>query len=165
MACGCNYNSNCGSYNKASYTPSSSLTSVSYTSKIESGSVSYLSASNSGMGSYQGTSQSDGYLPLELDYKLSNALKEMGDISKDYKSNDGVIKEIPFKESKGEIIPVKPTVVEVRPEHRELIDALGNRSDKINVVGSMPNKLILQEIEEEIVLIRKRKIRQIVREE
>jgi hypothetical protein len=135
MGCpGCDYTSECGSYSRASYMPSAD----------SSASYSHSTAEPVPMYQHADNNPGNGYLPIELDYHVSKALKEI--------------------EEKRETLPVETEgSVTVVPNDVEVIAPKRVEPDNQEVLNLEENTRRITEIEEQTLILKRRKVRVISR--
>ena len=136
MGCpGCDYTSDCTSYNKASYMPSAD----------SSASYSHAHSSAEPAPMYQNADNNPCYLPIELDYHVSKALKEI--------------------EEKQETLPVETEgSVTVVPKDVEVIAPKRVEPDHQEMLNLEQNARRITEIEEQTLILKRKKVRIISRD-
>lgn len=159
MGCpGCSYTSNCSSYIKASYIPtldhSSPSPGVSYSHSAVHDAAEYMQASPAVQYQHSGSNNpGNGYLPIELDYQVSKALREIEEKKEKLPAvveSSGGITVVP---SNIEVIAPKP--IEVKPQDN-ILEMLNNL-----MPGTQGIVKGIREVEEQTIILKRRKIRQI----
>ncbi len=163
MACpGCNYDSGCANYVTVSYTPtlnSHGPSPISYShsaiytgeQNLAPGNIQYIGDSSNGYSS----------LPREINYHISDVLKD-SEVKKSKTENLPAVRnevmEVLPPSPDGELMHTQPQK-ELTPEQREIMEALSGQLIDDNQENLPPGSVRITEVEEEMIMIRKRKVR------